>query len=161
MFKRAVVAIGIASLLISGSASALLIHGEAFLVQPIEPKSNDGPQDSPWPMFCHDVRHTGRSPYNTSGNAGFIKWKFKTEEWVDSSPAIDKNGTIYVGSCGYWGPLYAVYPNGTEKWGFETNPGGGSVGWIKSSPAIGEDGTVYVGSFDGNLYAINSDGTEK
>ena len=30
-----------------------------------------------------------------------------------------------------------------------------------SSPAIGADGTIYVGSSDGNLYAINPDGTQK
>ena len=34
--------------------------------------NNDGGglQDSPWPMFCHDVKHTGRSPYDTSMNNG-------------------------------------------------------------------------------------------
>jgi hypothetical protein len=25
-------------------------------------QSLDGPMNSPWPMYCHDVRHTGRSP---------------------------------------------------------------------------------------------------
>ena len=43
----------------------------------------------------------------------------------------------------------------SAKWVFPT---GGSV---FSSPAIGADGTLYVGSSDGNLYAINSDGTQK
>ena len=28
-------------------------------------QSLDGPMDSPWPMYCHDVRHTGRSSYST------------------------------------------------------------------------------------------------
>ncbi|HEC77975.1 MAG TPA: T9SS type A sorting domain-containing protein [candidate division WOR-3 bacterium] len=37
-------------------------------------------------------------------------------------------------------------------------PGGG-ITW--SSPVIGEDGTIYFGSQDGNLYAINPDGTLK
>lgn len=32
---------------------------------------------------------------------------------------------------------------------------------IDSSPAIGPDGTIYVGSVDGNLYAVNSNGTLK
>jgi hypothetical protein len=26
---------------------------------------SDGPMDSSWPMYCHDVKHTGRSPYST------------------------------------------------------------------------------------------------
>ncbi len=40
-------------------------------------------------------------------------------------------------------------------WSFKTN------GAIFSSPAIGPDGTVYIGSDDGNLYALNPDGTVK
>ena len=30
-----------------------------------------------------------------------------------------------------------------------------------SSPAVGADGTIYVGSDDGNLYAVNPDGSQK
>jgi outer membrane protein assembly factor BamB len=109
---------------------------------------------SPWPMYCHDVRHTGRSPYNTVNNPGIIKWKYETgDDWIDSSPAIDEDGTIYVGSderC-----LFAFNPNGTLKWRFDTND------WLESSPAIGKDGTIYVGSHGGYLYAINSNGTLK
>ena len=45
--------------------------------------------------------------------------------------------------------LYAVNPDGTKKWEFETGDA------VLSSPSIGSDGTVYVGSFDNKLYAIN------
>jgi outer membrane protein assembly factor BamB len=51
--------------------------------------------------------------------------------------------------------LYAINPNGTEKWRFATD------GEVFSSPTIGADETIYVGSYDSNLYAINPDGTEK
>jgi tetratricopeptide (TPR) repeat protein len=51
--------------------------------------------------------------------------------------------------------LYAINPDGTEKWSFATG------GIVNSSPAIGGDGTIFVGSVDKNLYAINPDGTEK
>jgi len=50
----------------------------------------------------------------------------------------------------YAGPLLPA-----QKWKFTA---GGSV---QSSPAIGSDGTLYVGSDDGNLYAVNPDGTQK
>jgi len=44
---------------------------------------------------------------------------------------------------------------GTLKWKFETDDG------VYSSPAIGSDGTIYIGSEDGNIYAINPDGSKK
>jgi hypothetical protein len=71
---------------------------------------------------------------------------------VNSSPAIGCDGTIYVGSTIN---LYAINPDGTEKWIFKT------MGHVISSPAIGSDGIIYVGSGDNRLYAINSNGTEK
>ncbi|MCL5283436.1 MAG: PQQ-binding-like beta-propeller repeat protein, partial [Armatimonadetes bacterium] len=70
---------------------------------------------------------------------------YQTGSDVDSSPAIGADGTVYVGSEGY--NLYAIKPDGTLKWKYQT-------GGIGSSPAIGADGTVYVGSADHNLYAI-------
>jgi hypothetical protein len=83
-----------------------------------------------------------------STSDGSLKWKFQINNWVDSSPSIGKDGTIYVGS---WDSnLYAINPDGSLKWKFEIDD------WIFSSPAIGKDGTIYVGSWDGNLYAINS-----
>ena len=99
---------------------------------------------------------------------GTQKWSFDTNEWIFSSPAIGPDGTIYVGSQQHksWheslapdkqdGHLWALNPNGTLKWSFETTDG-----WILSSPAIGNDGSIYFGSGDGKLYALTSDGTLK
>ena len=112
-----------------------------------------GLMDSAWPMFQHDVRHTGRSPYGKSSKWLVEKWSKGIGSLVRSSPAIDKNGTIYIGSSEDF--LYAINPNGTLKWKYKT---GGNV---VSSPAITEDGTVIVGSEDGKLYAFNSNGTLK
>ena len=70
-----------------------------------------------------------------------------------SSPAIGSDGTLYVGSMD--GRLYAVNPDGTQKWVFTT----GDI--IYSSPAISSDGTIYVGSDDNKLYAVNPDGGQK
>ena len=53
------------------------------------------------------------------------------------------------------GRIYAVNPNGTEKWHYDTGY------WIVSDPCIGEDGTIYIGSGDTYLYAMNPDGTLK
>ena len=81
------------------------------------------------------------------------KWKFEIPgafSTLESSPAIASDGTIYVGSDN--NNLYAVNPNGTEKWVF------GTGNEITSSPAIGADGTIYVGSQDGVLYALTDGG---
>ena len=68
---------------------------------------------SPWPMFHHDLAHTGLSQFDTSANPGTQKWAFATGGIVYSSPAIGVDGTIYVGS--YDGSLFAVNPNGTRS----------------------------------------------
>ena len=119
--------------------------------------SSLGPMDSPWPMKCHDTHHTSQSPYSTV-NTYVEKWRFYFTGWVEDTPVIASNGVIYC--KGAYNVLdryiYAIYPNGTEKWKFKT---GGLI--LGSSPAIAEDGTIYVGAWDSILYAINSDGTLK
>jgi outer membrane protein assembly factor BamB len=114
---------------------------------------NGGLMNSSWPMFHHDTKHSGRSPYGPAGNWPLEKWKFKMEGGVISSPAIDKNGTLYIGANGD-DCLFAINPDGTEKWRV-------NIGNAHSSPAIGNDGTIYCGSNHGTLYAIYSNGTQK
>jgi outer membrane protein assembly factor BamB len=41
------------------------------------------------------------------------------------------------------------------KWEFKTGKS------ITASPTIDANGIIYIGSWDGNLYAINADGTLK
>jgi outer membrane protein assembly factor BamB len=113
-----------------------------------------GLADSPWPMFKQNSKHTGQSSYDTSSNPGKLKWKFATNWFVDSSPAIGSDGTIYVGSYDF--NLYAINKDGSLKWIFNT---GGNI--EESSPAIASDGTIYIGSSDKKIYAINLDGTQK
>lgn len=111
--------------------------------------------DSPWPMFMNNPNHTGMIPIDTSNNPGRLKWKSQIT-WRDnviSSPAIDRNGTIYIGS-GYRN-LYAIDQNGNEKWVFPSNSS------VYSSPAIGINGTIYFGSDDRYIYAVNPNGTLK
>jgi len=70
-----------------------------------------------------------------------------------SSPAVDSNGTIYVGSGN---DLYAINPDGTLKWKYST---GGEFHAVHSSPTIGSDGTIYFGNEFNDIYALNPDGT--
>jgi len=119
------------------------------------PVSLDGPMDSAWPMYCHDTRHTGRSPFSTTSTVGIEKWKFWTEiDGIPSGIVISNDGTIYF-SGSY--DLYALYPNGTQKWRYEM------IATVLSCPAIDENGNIYVGTayVNKNLYAINPNGTLK
>jgi len=90
-------------------------------------------------------------------NNGTRKWKFNANSAnIASSPAIAEDGTIYFGtlwSLGNGGKIFAVNPDGTEKWRYQTG------GAIVSDPAIGDDGTIYIGSLDNYLYALYPNGT--
>ncbi len=120
--------------------------------------SDDGLQNSSWPMKCHDTRHTSQSPFSTKDNPHTEKWRYRTgwDGYIEGGPVIEKDGSIYFGSRGSDRKLYAINPDGTLKWSYQMD---GSI-W-SSSPAIAEDGTIYVGSFDTGLYAFYSNGTLK
>ena len=112
--------------------------------------TDGGLMDSAWPMFGHDVRHTGQSPYSTTSNPGTEKWRFDTYYPASGGPVIDEDGIIYIGSD----RVHAVYPNGTLKWKTE------SRFRVASTPAIDENGVLYIGSIWGHpnyMYAIYKD----
>jgi len=113
----------------------------------------DSLMDSPWPMYCHDIRHTSRSPYNTADNPNEEKWQYPTADRAEGSPVIGDDGTIYIGSTA----LYAIYPNGTLRWKYDT------IYYISAAPAIDEDGTIYfVAEFGARgLHALYPNGTLK
>src|SRR5581483_10661822 len=78
-----------------------------------------------------------------------VLWQAPAGVTVDTCPAIDSNGVVYVtcsGSPKYsdisGGKLFAFETNGSQKWFFPTAVD------IHSSPAIGADGTIYFGCRD-------------
>ena len=73
--------------------------------------------------------------------------------YVDSSPAVARDGTIYFGAWN--GRLFALRPDGKSKWVFRAGRE------IKSSPAIAADGTIYFGSRDRKFYAVTPRGKLK
>lgn len=117
-----------------------------------------GPADSPWPMKCHDTRHTGRSEYGTSNNSYYELWRYKFDYRADVDPAIGEDGTIYLGG-GYKDMVYcfvAIDKYGALKWRYRTD----DLIW-HMCPSIAEDGTIYFGSWDFCLHAVNPNGTSK
>jgi outer membrane protein assembly factor BamB len=98
-------------------------------------------------MFRGNPAHTG--VYDAAGVPKLtgVKWKFHTNGYVISSPAV-VGDAAYVGSTD--GNLYALDLSlGTEKWKFKTEAR------IASSPAV-EGGVVYFGSYDGKFYAVDA-----
>ncbi|HVN64786.1 MAG TPA: PQQ-binding-like beta-propeller repeat protein, partial [Candidatus Binataceae bacterium] len=110
---------------------------------------------SAWPMYMHDLQHTGQSQYDTSLDQGVLKWQFASDNQFESSPVIGPDGTIYIGNDD--GYLYAMNPNGTEKWASQVS----SYGLALHVPAVADDGTVYIGTTEGGLVALNPDGSQK
>jgi len=74
----------------------------------------------------------------------------KSNKMFRGTPAIDKNGVIYMNNMG--GYLYAINKDGSTKWEIQSA--------AYSSPIIAKDGTII--NADGQLRAINpEDGTVK
>ena len=90
-----------------------------------------------------------QSRYSGSDSATLM-WSFTTKRISYSTPAIGRDGTLYIGTDG---GFYAINSDGSQKWLFQAD----SV--FKSSPAIGADGTIYIAS--NGLWAINPDGSPK
>ena len=91
------------------------------------------------------------SAQSNSVTAPTPKWIFSIAGQSSSNaPAIDTNGIIYSEGGSN---LYAINPNGTQKWAFAT-------GLTNTSPAIDANGIIYTGG-GGTLYAINPNGTQK
>jgi len=151
--NKHIIPITIVLLLLSTSFVGISYNVEK-IEEPPATTGDGGLMDSAWPMHCRDTEHTAQSPYAPTGKYGIEKWRFGMEDMATQvSPAIDRNGTIYVAGGDY--SFYAVYPNGTKKWQFESN------GFYWATPALASDGTIYIGSTDNKLYAINPNGTLK
>ncbi|WP_434391122.1 PQQ-binding-like beta-propeller repeat protein [Melittangium boletus] len=88
------------------------------------------------------------------------KWAFDGASGaILSSPAIGEKGTVYFGTSGTGGKVFALNPEGTRKWEAQLGP-------VRGSPAVkpAPDGTehVYVGaSTDSGGILFGLDGTGK
>jgi|GEM_PF-1445228 len=113
---------------------------------------SETPAGSAWPMYGHDLRHTGLSPY-TGPEFPVQLWSHKASSAFYVQPVLDADGTVYAGSRNK--VFYAVNSNGTLKWSY-TAPN-----QIYTAAAIDSEGTVYFGNRDAKIYAVNSSGTLK
>ena len=98
-------------------------------------------------VFRADAHHSGL--YLGPGVAQLhgVKWKFKADGAIVSTPAL-AHDTVYFGSSDHF--LYALDAHsGALRWKYRT----GSR--VASSPAVAA-GHVYFGSYDGNFYALDA-----
>jgi outer membrane protein assembly factor BamB len=100
-----------------------------------------------WPMFHHDLAHTGESS-STVPDTNQTLWTFFAGGAIVSSPTV-ADGIVYVGSSN--NITYALNASTSALvWKYTT---GNSI--ILSSAAVA-DGIVYIGSEDGDVYALNA-----
>ena len=111
-------------------------------------------QAEDWPMFHHDLMHTGYTNESVKPPLVLL-WKYNTSESIFSSPAI-ADEMVYVSSINssyssaHTGCIYALdAKTGNLKWKYKT----GAIDF--SSPAV-SNGIVYVGSSDSYVYALDS-----
>lgn len=99
---------------------------------------------SPWPKFRRNSVQNGLSPLEPSGTGGHL-WAFQTGKGIFSTPVIDGDGTVYIGSADR--TFYALAADGSVRWQFLS----GEI--IDSSALLDDRGRIYVPSGDGHLYA--------
>jgi hypothetical protein len=100
-----------------------------------------------WPMFHHDLNHTGYST-STGPTTNQTIWNYTASSYfTESSPAV-VDGLVYVGLVS--GNVSCLNAStGAFVWSYKT--GGG----VESSPAV-VGGLVFVGSGDRRVYCLNA-----
>ena len=106
----------------------------------------DATSSADWPMFRHDLSHSGYTASNSTANSAQPLWKFPTSASVWSSPAISEGLVVFGCKDCY---IYCLNAStGKYAWSLQT------LHEVDSSPAI-YNGYVYVCSYDGWIYCIN------
>ena len=103
-------------------------------------------QESPWPCFKHDVRHTGRTDATRYEDPVEL-WTFQTRGAGESGPVIDPLGNVIAGFPMY---LYSLGSHwGTANWEFMT------LSMMRSSPCIDGGGNIYFVDSAGYATALD------
>jgi outer membrane protein assembly factor BamB len=110
-----------------------------------------GLADSAWPKWQCNGANEGRG--DGLGATGRQRWTFATGGNTQVRPvALAEDGTIYAPANYYssytnWGRLYAVNPDGSQKWV-------ANLAYGLSTPTVGANGTIYVCDSTG-VYALD------
>jgi hypothetical protein len=89
---------------------------------------------------------------------GTVLWSCDIGERIVTSPSVDKDGTVYVGSASALHAITNAVGSASNKWTFPV----GVRADYSSSPAIGADGTIYFIAGQSNaVFALSPEGTQK
>ncbi|HJM96445.1 MAG TPA: PQQ-binding-like beta-propeller repeat protein, partial [Candidatus Marinimicrobia bacterium] len=109
------------------------LDGQLFNTGTVSPDRLFDSQISPKKVVVEHLKHAYSHSEPKFITSGDLLWSFETGGEIWSSPSIDFDGTIYIGSSN--NKVYAISPDGAKEWEFETG------GEIHSAPSIGFDGT--------------------
>ncbi len=103
---------------------------------------------------------------DTAGNSAVIdptntvipvtrkKWEYNTENGaIKTSPAIGRDGTVYFGDAGFNGKIYAIKPDGTRKWEYQTG-GAVNASLVVGSAEDGKDLVFAAGTNSNGIGAV-------
>lgn len=102
-------------------------------------------KNSPWPKFRCNSMQNGRTSVQPIIN-NLKTWRIETGKGIFSSPVVDGDGTVYIGSGDHY--FYAIDQYGVVKWKYKTDE------IIDSSGLLDDQGNIFIGSGDGYVYAF-------
>jgi outer membrane protein assembly factor BamB len=109
------------------------------------------------PTESEGVIYVGsNSTYAYAINAvdGKLKWKFKTDGNIDSSPFVDGNLVYYYSKDSY---LYALDKStGIQKWKFQIGKSSDYSSFYQDSSPVVVNNILYIQGRDSKVYALNS-----
>ena len=151
MYKRKLAAILLSLFL--GGAAVIFFWGNSsakadIFLNPSSP--SDELVDTPWPTRQHDLRRTGRSPYEGITTTPLVIWQYGFSRYSGMGGGL----TVGVSNT-----LYVKHNSGTAVLDSEGHlvrnlPPGGSCG---STPTLGKD-RIYYGA-NGTYYALTYEGS--
>ena len=109
-------------------------------------------ETSPWPKFRANTLQNGRTPIPAVADESVEPWETRTEKGIFSSPVVDAEGTVYIGSADH--NFYAIDKTGEIKWVIQT----GEI--IDSSALLDNEGRVIFGSGDAKVYCADRESGE-
>ena len=127
----------------------LVVKLDALKEQTSAVPLQDGSQ---WALFRYDQRNTGSSP-QAAVYSGKQPWMFPTGKGIFSTPVIDREGNIYIGSADH--KFYALSGSGAELWHYSAGEMIDSAGILPAAYLENGKDSVIFPAGDGFLYCLD------